>query len=95
MDLAGLDILYRGVNQPSLEPDWVPSYTPWASDGTSPSGSPTGSKLHALGFRRDKPVWVLAARQDAAFGLEQVKISGGAARLGAQYGLSGRLALFR
>jgi hypothetical protein len=36
-----------------------------------------------------------SARQDAAFGIEQVKISGLAAGLGAQCGLTGRLAPFR
>ena len=53
--------------------------TPWASDGASPAGSPSSS-LHALGFRRDKPVWepeFLAAR----LGLQT-----GRARLGAVRG---------
>ena len=43
MDLASFPILYRGVNQPSLEPVRV-SNTPWASDGTSPSGSRSGQR---------------------------------------------------
>jgi len=46
MDLV-FCVLYRGVNQPVWEPDRVRSYTPWASDGASPSGSRCGSPTGA------------------------------------------------